>query len=268
MMSTIPRVLLTGASAGIGLATARALSGAGCEIWGTSRQLDRLPGDVRNFHPIELSLNAPDSVLAAWNRARADSGGFDVVINNAGDGWFEAFEEVPLERVRKQFETLLFGPLQIIQLALPDLRERRGLLINITSLAARLPIPYMAPYSSAKAALATLTGALRLELAGSGVRIVDLQPGNIRTNFNEAMKPPVDGRLRGAWAQIEQDMAAAPGAEIVAAEICRLVTSTDAPPSRVVGSFVESRLASLAARCLPARWMERLLLRHYRQSGP
>ena len=266
-MSTTQRVFLTGASAGIGLATARALSDIGCEVWGTSRRLDRLPVNLRNFHPIELSLSEPDSICAAWSRARSESGGFDIVINNAGDGWFDALTELPLERMRAQFETLFFGPFQIIQLALPDLRERRGLLVNVTSLAVRLPIPFMAPYSAAKAALASATAALRLELAASGVRIVDLQPGNIRTNFNEAMKPPAAGSMREAWDQMEQDMAAAPGPEIVGAEVCRLVRSTDSPPSRVVGGFVESRLASLAARCLPARWMERMLLRHYRQPG-
>ncbi len=264
-MSARPRVLLTGASAGIGLATAHALCGVGCEVWGTSREVSRLPREVSGFHPLELSLNDPHSICAAWTRARSESGGFEIVINNAGDGWFEALSEVPLEKVRAQFETLFFGPLQLIKLALPDLREKRGLLINVTSLAARLPIPYLAPYSAAKAALAALTSTLRLELAGSGVRIVDLQPGDIQTNFNNAMKPPPDGRPRAAWDAITESMNAAPGPEIVAAEILRLVHAKTAPPARVVGDFLQARLAPLAARMLPARWMEQILLRHYRQ---
>ena len=264
-MGSRTRVLLTGASAGIGLATARALCVAGCEVWGTSREIKRLPADLPNFHPLELSLNQPGSIHAAWTRAKAESGGFEIVINNAGDGWFESIADVSIEKVRLQFETLFFGPLQLIQLALPDLREKRGLLINVTSLAARLPIPYMAPYSAAKAALASLTATLRLELARSGVRIVDLQPGDIQTHFNDVMQPPPDGRPRAAWDAMVTSMKAAPGPELVGAEICRLVGASDAPPMRVIGDFLQARLAPLAERILPARWMERILLRHYGQ---
>lgn len=265
-MSVRTRVFLTGASAGIGLATARALAAAGCEVWGTSRDLARLPRDLANFHPMELSLTEPESIRTAWTRAKSESGGFEIVVNNAGDGWFDSIADVPTEKVRAQFETLFFGPLQLIQLALPDLRDRRGLLINVTSLAAQLPIPFMAPYSAAKAALASLTASLRLELAGSGVRVVDLQPGDIKTRFNDAMQAPEDPSARAAWDAMVASMQKAPGPEIVAAEICRLVTSsTAAPPTRVLGDFVQSRLAPLAARILPARWLERILLSHYRQ---
>lgn len=264
-MSVRTRVFLTGASAGIGLATARALAAAGCEVWGTSRDLARLPRDLANFHPVELSLNQPDSIRTAWDRATLESAGFEILINNAGDGWFESIADVPIDKARAQFETLFFGPLQLIQLALPDLRERHGLLINVTSLAARLPIPFMAPYSAAKAALASLTAALRLELAGSGVRVIDLQPGDIQTKFNDAMQAPTDASTRAAWDSMVKSMQTAPGAEIVAAEICRLVKSAAVPPpTRVIGDFVQSRLAPLAARILPARWMERILLGHYR----
>lgn len=263
-MSVRTRVFLTGASAGIGLATARALAAARCEVWGTSRALARLPGDLANFHPVELSLTEPESIHNAWTRAKTESGGFEIVINNAGDGWFESIAEVPTEKVRRQFETLFFGPLQLIQLALPELRERRGLLINVTSLAARLPIPFMAPYSAAKAALAALTAALRLELSGSGVRVIDLQPSDIKTNFNETMRAPTDAAARAAWDAMVASMQSAPGPELVAAEICRLVTSSAAPPpTRVVGDFVQARLAPFAARLLPARWMEKLLQKHY-----
>jgi NAD(P)-dependent dehydrogenase (short-subunit alcohol dehydrogenase family) len=263
-MTSPGRVFLPGASAGIGLATARLLCAKKFEVWGTSREASRLPQDLAGFHPAELSLDDPKSIESAWNQAKSASGGFEVLINNAGAGWFDALADVPETKIRQQFETLVFGPLQLIRLALPDLREKRGLVINVTSLAARLPIPFMAPYSAAKAALAALTTALRLELSGSGVRIVDIQPGDIRTNFNDAMVPPGDARALAAWDAMTAAMSAAPGPECVAAEVCRLVESADNPPSRVVGDFVQARLAPLAARLLPTRWMERILLAHYR----
>ncbi len=263
-MSQPRRVFLTGASAGIGLATARALCALDCEVWGTSRDVTRLPRDLPHFHPLAMTLDDPKSVEAAWKTASTEGDGFDVLINNAGAGWFDALADMPDAKIRAQFETLVFAPLQLIRLALPDLRAKRGLVINVSSLAARLPIPYMAPYSAAKAALAALTAALRLELSGSGVRIVDIQPGDIHTNFNDAMQPPADSRARAAWDAMAATMSAAPGPEIVAAEICRLAHSTNNPPSRVVGDFLQSRVAPLAARLLPTRWMERILLAHYR----
>jgi NAD(P)-dependent dehydrogenase (short-subunit alcohol dehydrogenase family) len=263
-MTSSRRVFLTGASAGIGLVAARTLCALDCEVWGTSRDVARLPQDLPKFHPLALSLNDPRSIETAWTEAKSASGGIDVLINNAGAGWFGALGEMPEAKVREQFETLVFGPLQLIRLALPELRDRKGLLINVTSLAARLPIPFMAPYSAAKAALAALTAALRLELSDSGVRIVDLQPGDIRTDFNDAMQPPTDEQARVAWDAMAASMAGAPGPEIVAAEICRLVQSNDSPPTRILGDFLQARLAPLAARLLPTRWMERILLDHYR----
>jgi len=264
MMTSARRVFLTGASAGIGLATARALCAHECEVWGTSRDVSRLPQDLPRFHPLTLSLDDSGSIESAWIEAKSASGGIDVLINNAGAGWFGALAEMPEAKIRAQFESLVFGPLQLIRLAVPELCARKGLLINVTSLAARLPIPFMAPYSAAKAALAALTATLRLELSGSGVRIVDLQPGDIRTNFNDAMQPPTDDQARVAWDAMATSMAGAPGPEIVATEICRLVQSNEAPPTRIIGDFVQSRLAPLAARLLPTRWMERVLLDHYR----
>ena len=135
------RVFLTGASAGIGLATARALTAAGREVWGTSRQLDRLPSNLPNFHPIALDLNdmrsMEDGILCC---TQSEAGGrFDVLINNAGGGWFGPGAQMPPEELRAQFETLAFGPIRLIQLALPAMRAQPGgLVVNVTSLAARL----------------------------------------------------------------------------------------------------------------------------------
>src|SRR5262245_23477207 len=98
-MTSPRRVFLTGASAGIGLATARALTASNCEVWGTSRDLARLPRDLPAFQPVELTLDDPKLIAAAWNSAREASGGFDVLINNAGAGWFAALAEMPEEKI-------------------------------------------------------------------------------------------------------------------------------------------------------------------------
>src|SRR5262245_36810407 len=176
------RVFLTGASAGIGRAIAHALLARGDEVWGTSRNLERLP-KLPQFHPVRLDLGDPHSVDQAFNAALAEAGHFDVLINNAGIGHFGPAENLSEKEVASQFQILVFGHLQLMRLALHMMQATGGgLIINVTSLAGRLPVPFMAAYNAAKAAMASFTMSIQLEHPDSRVRVVDLQPGDICTD--------------------------------------------------------------------------------------
>ena len=269
------RVFLTGASAGIGLATARALTAAGCEVWGTSRDVSRLPGDLPGFHPVALDFNDLGAVEPAFRAALAEAGGrFDAVINNAGGGWFGPGAEIPAAELQAQFSALAFGPMMLIRLAAPSLRAQPGgLVINVTSLAARLPLPFGAAYSAAKAALSVFTAALQMEETAPTrpgehrVRFVDLQPADINTGFNRAMRywhrlddpaDPVAGAVRGSLAASDRSMAGAPSPEAVARVIGRMVT--DEPTAarralRTAGNVWQAVGGPLAYRFLPRRLM-------------
>lgn len=266
------RVFLTGASAGIGLATARALVAAGCEVWGTARDVQRLPADLAGFHPVALDLNGDDGALeTAFAGALREAGGrFEAVVNNAGGAWFGPGAELPPEDLRGQFETLALGPIRLVQLALPTLRSRPGgVVVNVTSLAARLPLPFGSGYSAAKAALSVWTAAMQMEetapLPGGQfpVRFVDVQPGDIRTGFNRAMafwprmddpENPLAGAVRRSLAASDQSLAGAPSPETVAAVIRRAVTEEGAgAPLRTVGNAWQALGGSLAYRFLPRR---------------
>ncbi len=265
------RIFLTGASAGIGLATAQALTAAGVEVWGTSRQPDRLPTGLPNFHPVALDLNDPRSLADGFARAQQEaSGRFDVLVNNAGGGWFGPGALLPPEELQAQFETLALGPIRLIQLALPAMRTQPGgLVINVTSLAARLPLPFGAAYSAAKAALSVFTAALQMEetappRAGEHrVRFVDLQPGDINTGFNRAMAfwsgkdrtdDPLAAAVRRSLTASDASMASAPPPERVAEAVCALVTGRQrAAPMVTVGNLWQGLGGSLAYRFLPRR---------------
>src|SRR4029077_605485 len=183
----VKRVFLTGASSGIGLAIAKLLVEEGHEVWGTSRDLERIP-KMPQWHAVRLDLADPLSVEAAFNTALIDAGYFDVLINNAGAGHFDPAELLPMETIASQFQILVFGQIQLMQLALRHMHTRgEGLIINVTSLASRLPVPFMAAYNAAKAALAAFTMSIQLESADSRVHIVDLQPGDISTDFNQSV---------------------------------------------------------------------------------
>ena len=148
-------VFLTGASSGIGLATARLLSQKGYIVWGTTRNLSKL--DQPPFHPIEMRLEDIASVNAAWTEALRQAGHFDIVIQNAGAGIFGSIEEVSMDDARWQWQVLVEGPLQLLKLASAHLRPRReGIIIGVSSLAAEMPLPFSCHYSAGKAAFSAL----------------------------------------------------------------------------------------------------------------
>lgn len=253
---SVKRIFLTGASSGIGLAIARSLVGKGHEVWGTSRDTSRIP-PLANLHPIQLDLADPDSITAAFDAALAQAGHFDIVINNAGSGHFGPAESLSREEIVSQFQVLVFGQVQVMRLALNAMRQRgEGLIINITSLASRLPVPFMAAYNAAKAALAVFTMTIQIELPGSRIHIVDLQPGDICTEFNDAVnkgrsEPGYDDKLAKAWDTVEHNMKNAPKPELVAQRICDLIDRPDPPFRTTVGDAFQTRIAPFIFRFLP-----------------
>lgn len=252
------RVFLTGASSGIGLATARALLARGHEVWGTSRDPKRI-SEMHGMHPVRLDLAHPRSIDEAFGLALAQAGHFDVVINNAGSGHFGPAESLSAQEITEQFQILCVGHVHLMQLALRAMHERgSGLIINVTSLASRLPVPFMAAYNAGKAAMAAYTMTIQLEL-GDAVRIVDLQPADISTDFNHAVTKTspqdvrFDAKVQKVWDAVERNMKAAPKAELVAQRVLEIIEAVDPPPRVTVGDAFQSRIAPLIFRFLPQR---------------
>jgi short-subunit dehydrogenase len=263
MSATSKNIFLTGASAGIGLAIAQHLTAQGHQVWAASRHPKSEPG----IHPVALDLLQTATIRPVFEKALAAAGHFDVLINNAGAGVFGPFDQTPLDSVRDQFQLMVLGPVELMQVALPHFHQQgHGLIINITSMAADLPIPYMAGYNSAKAALSAITASARIELAGTAVRLVELQPGDINTGFHESTKR-VDGadseRARRVWKSQARTMAAAPPPVRVAEAVASLIEMKSPPPLVRVADFFQARIAPLGLRLLPRRLMASLIRRYY-----
>ena len=253
------KVFLTGASSGIGLAIAKALSARGDEVWGTSRDTGRIP-QLPNVHAVQLDLMNSESIEQAFNTAISEAGYFDVLINNAGSGHFGAAEHLSDAEIENQFRILVFGQLQLMRLAMTTMRARgQGLIINVSSLASRLPVPFMAAYNAAKAAIASYTMSIQLELPDSNVRIVDLQPADISTAFNDAVPKNVESdaryqeRVTKTWASVDRNMKNAPPPDLVAKYALRLIDSPNPPPRITVGDAFQSKIAPFIFRFLPQR---------------
>ena len=265
------RILVTGASSGIGAAIATELLGRGHQVWGTSRSPEHLT-TVPGLRPVALDLNDSASIAATVETIRREVGSLDVLINNAGSGVFGALTTLDDTALKNQFQTLVFGPLQLTKGLLPLLQgESNALVINISSLAAPFPIPFMAPYSAGKAALSALTQCLQMELGQTSVQFVDVRPGDINTDFHEAMDtggPEPSGdlgkRLRIAHRVVEKNIRGGPSPAKVGLAVRRLVESSS-PPLRVnVGHFFQTTIAPMLARLLPHRLVHWGIKKYYR----
>ena len=249
------KIFLTGASSGIGRAIAEMLVAHGHEVWGTSRTPARIPTGQR-MHAVHLELHDARSIDEGFRGALEEACHFDVVINNAGSGHFGPFELVSDEALLNHFQALVIAQVHVMRLALASMRPRKqGLIINVTSLAARLPVPFMAAYNAAKAAMASFTLSIQLELLDAKIRIVDLQPGDISTKFNDAVQKTESGNLRVAktWEAVDRNMKKAPKPELVAQRILRLIEERNPPPRITVGDFFQARIAPFIFRFLPQR---------------
>jgi short-subunit dehydrogenase len=252
------KIFLTGASAGIGKAIALAAIEKGHEVWGTSRDVSRLP-KLAGLHHVQLDLSNISSIDNAFAGAIAEAGNFDVLINNAGSGHFGPAQELSEKDIMNQFQLLVFGPVQLVRLALEAMQSRgEGLIINVSSLASRLPVPFMAAYNSAKAALAAFTMSIQLEVAASGIRIVDLQPADICTEFNDALQkakpgPRYEAAVAKTWQAVDRNMKTAPQPDLIARHVLRLIDGTNPPPRLALGGTFQAKIAPLIFRFLPQR---------------
>ena len=251
------KVFLTGASSGIGLATAKLLTERGDEVWGTSRDLARIPSLPR-LHAVLLDLRDTTSVGVAFNGALREAGHFDVVINNAGSGHFGPGEFLSIEEIEDQFQTVFFAHVELCRIALAAMRRQgSGRIINVTSLASRLPVPFMAAYNAAKAAMVSFTMSLQLELAGSAIRVIDLQPADICTEFNAPITatdggdPRYTALIKHTWRVVNRNMQTAPKPDLVARRIAKLIDVKNPPPRVTVGNFFQSIFAPFIFRFLP-----------------
>jgi NAD(P)-dependent dehydrogenase (short-subunit alcohol dehydrogenase family) len=181
-------VLITGCSSGIGRATALRLAGAGWTVYATARQPETLTElEAAGCRTLALDVTDEQSMQAVVAEIERTEGAVGVLINNAGYSQSGAIETVPLEAVRRQFETNVFGLVRLTQLVLPKMRAQRwGKIVNVGSMGGRLSFPGGGHYHATKHALEAISDALRFELRGFGIDVILLEPGLITTEFGEA----------------------------------------------------------------------------------
>jgi NAD(P)-dependent dehydrogenase (short-subunit alcohol dehydrogenase family) len=180
-------VLITGCSTGIGRATAERLARHGLTVYATARRLDSI-ADLQEAgcRTLALDVTNEESMRAAVAAVEEADGAVGALVNNAGYSQSGAVETVPLDEVRRQFETNVYGLLRMCQLVLPAMRrEGRGRIVNVSSMGGKLTFPGGGIYHATKYAVEAISDALRFEVRGFGVHVSVIEPGLIKTNFAE-----------------------------------------------------------------------------------
>jgi NAD(P)-dependent dehydrogenase (short-subunit alcohol dehydrogenase family) len=231
------RVLITGASRGLGHALAAELHGRGYDVVATARNLSDL-ADLGATNKVPLDVTDPKSVEAAVAAAAE----LDVLVNNAGLTVQAPVEAVPIDVFRSVIETNLFGPLRLIQAFLPGMRKRgRGTIVNVSSGGVRSAPPLQGAYSASKAALELLSETLRKELEPFGVRVLVISAGGIRTEMRARQQrygsepyAVLIGQFETRMEEYEKQGGGAPPEEMASA-IADLIEQPDAPPLATLG---------------------------------
>jgi NAD(P)-dependent dehydrogenase (short-subunit alcohol dehydrogenase family) len=184
-MSVSKAVLITGCSSGIGRATAERLSSVGWKVYATARDAETIASLERNgCGLLPLDVTDEDSMQSAVEEVERREGAVGVLVNNAGYSQSGAVEAVPMEKVRRQFETNVFGLARMCQLVLPGMRRQGyGRIVNLSSMGGKLTFPGAGYYHASKHAVEALSDALRFEVQSFGIDVVVIEPGLVRTEF-------------------------------------------------------------------------------------
>jgi short-subunit dehydrogenase len=253
---------VTGASTGLGQAFAEMLLAEGVRVSGTSRDVSRLEAlrarHAAQFTPVALDLRDGAAAEKTFLAADQAAGGFDLVINNAGYGVFGTFAATEFEVWRAQMEVMLINTARLSHAALRGMLTRnRGALVNISSLAAEFPLPFQSAYNIAKAGITALNESLMFETAGTNVVILDVRPGDYRTDFETSVLRPSGEntpRMTRAWEAFATMMRTGPAPAHAADSLRRALLRGRSGTVRT-GRFFQAVLAPFITRfgSLPLR---------------
>ena len=262
-------ILITGASSGIGKSIAEFLSEKGMIVYGTSRNPDKV--QTKAFNLVSLDVTDKDSIYNAVTSILEKEGRIDVLVNNAGMGITGPVEDTPTDEMRAVFETNFFGAIEVMKAVLPSMRaQQSGLIINITSIAGYMGLPFRGLYSATKGALSLITEALRMEVKSMDIKITDIAPGDFATNIaagryhtpvfeSSAYKKKYAENLALMDAHVDSGLSPA----IMAKKVFDIIAAENPKVHYKVGTFMQ-KFSIVLKRLLPDKVYEKLLMNHYK----
>ena len=262
-------VLITGGSAGIGKAIGTYLSHSGFTVIGTSRNPAQYANSV--FELIPLDVKSVASINVAVQSVIAKHRKIDILINNAGVGITGPMEELELQEMKNNFDTNFFGPIAVIQAVLPQMRaQKSGLIINITSLAGYMGLPYRGIYSATKGALELVTEAIRMEVKQFGINVTNVAPGDFDTNIAAGRfhAPVIEGSVykkayRATLDMMNSDVNAGENPDQMAKAVLKIINTKNPKIHYKVSNFMQ-KFSVVLKRILPDLIYEKMLMNHFK----
>ncbi|ADV50941.1 SDR family oxidoreductase [Cellulophaga sp. E16_2] len=263
-------VLITGGSSGIGKSIGIFLKSKGFKVYGTTRSKIKYP-DFDAFDLLELDVKKEETITAAILELIKREGRIDVLVNNAGIGITGPIEETPNAEIVKAFDTNFHGPIRMIKAVLPQMRiQKSGLVINITSIAGFMGLPYRGIYSATKGALELVTEAMRMEIKDFGVQMTNLAPGDFATNIASGRyhapvikDSPYEKPYRTTLDAINNDVDSGGNPMQVAHKVFAIINKANPKVHYKVGDFMQ-KFSLLLKNILPDKVYEKLLINHYK----
>lgn len=262
-------VLITGGSSGIGKSIGEFLHIKGFRVYGTSRNPEQI---LNSAFPL-LSLDVRDtvSIQSAVAQIISETGRLDILINNAGVGITGPLEEIPTTEIKNNFETNFFGPIEMIKAVLPQMRaQKTGLIINVTSIAGYMGLPYRSVYSASKGALELITEALRMEVKPFGIQITNVAPGDFATNIAAGRfhAPVIQGSAYekaygGVLKTMDEHVDSGSNPNEMAEAVYRIIQNPKPKIHYKVGVFMQ-KFSIVLKRILPDKVYEKMLMNHYK----
>ena len=262
-------VLITGGSSGIGKSIGEYLTQKGMIVFGTSRNPQNYSDN--KFPIIALDVTNGDTIKGCIQTVIDAEGRIDVLINNAGAGITGPVEEIPEVEIKRNFETNFFGPINVIKAVLPQMRkENSGLIINITSIAGYMGLPYRGVYSASKAALEIITETFRMELKDFNIQMTNIAPGDFATNiaagrFHSPIKEdsPYKEKYGSVLKAIDEDVNKGNNPIVVAEMVYKVINSKHPKIHYKAGAFMQ-KFSIVLKGILPDKVYEKMLINHYK----
>ena len=262
-------VLITGGSSGIGKSIGEYLYQKGFTVYGTSRHPERVNHSV--FPLLKLDVRNTESITRAVGEVIDKSSRIDVLINNAGVGITGPVEETPIGEIKNNFEINFFGPIELIQAVLPHMRNQKsGLIINVTSIAGYMGLPYRGAYSASKGALEIMTEAISMEVKNFGVNVVNVAPGDFATNIASGRyhAPVIKGSAYektygNTLNMMDSHVDGGSNPTEMAEAIHQIIEKKNPKLHYKVGAYIQ-KFSVVLKRILPDRVYEKILMNHYK----
>jgi short-subunit dehydrogenase len=262
-------VLITGGSSGIGKSVGEYLQAKGFIVYGTSRNPDNY--SKSKFPLVALDVTKPETISKCVFDVLTQESQIDIVINNAGAGITGPIEEIPDAEIKRNFETNLFGPINVIKAILPVMRKQNsGLIINVTSIAGYMGLPYRGIYSASKGALELLTEAFRMEIKAFNIHMTNVAPGDFATNIAAGRyhapildNSPYKKQYGDTLKMMDEHVDEGSDPQQMADAIFKIIQTKKPKTHYKVGAFMQ-KFSIILKRILPDKAYEKLLMNHYK----